>query len=112
MHEQLLTEAPLSRVGFANGLDKFVLTSEQTPPPLSAMRMARTVQAMVGAVHLDGGDRVADTVLDQLGIMESFRDRWAIEALNSKLEWKEDVQKTRQATSEHIGVLRGGVRAS
>lgn len=57
----------LARVGFNHGLDACVNRDPATPI-VSEKMMAATVEAILGAVHLDGGNDALATVMEHLGL--------------------------------------------
>ena len=59
--------ANVGRVGFDHGLDACVNCDPATRAVSHGM-MAATVEAVLGAVHLDGGDEALTAVMEQLGL--------------------------------------------
>jgi hypothetical protein len=57
----------LARVGFRTGLDRCINLNPGTIRVSDGM-MATTVEAILGAVHLDGGDAALATVMGNLGL--------------------------------------------
>ncbi|KAF2278957.1 uncharacterized protein EI97DRAFT_372268 [Westerdykella ornata] len=57
----------LEDVGRHSGLHHCVVTNPGTPT-VSPRTMATTVEAILGAVHLDGGDAALGQVMDTLGL--------------------------------------------
>lgn len=61
----------LSEVGFGHRLDTCVITNTGTPR-VTANTMATTVEAILGAVYLDGGEDAVGRVLTTLGMTHEF----------------------------------------
>lgn len=57
----------LARVGYGLGLDQCLNLNPGTVSVSPAM-MATTVEAILGAVHLDGGDTALTMVMENLGL--------------------------------------------
>ncbi|EXJ81807.1 hypothetical protein A1O1_07872 [Capronia coronata CBS 617.96] len=69
--QALLSNAKLSTVGYDHGLQDCVILNEGTPS-VSPKTMATTVEAIFGAVFLDGGFRALGAVLVTLGLAHAF----------------------------------------
>ncbi|QKX57866.1 uncharacterized protein TRUGW13939_04986, partial [Talaromyces rugulosus] len=69
IRSSVLGNKNLTRVGFENGLDDCVKLNGGTMS-VSANSMATTVEAIMGAVHLDGGDAALATAMMELGLTE------------------------------------------
>ncbi|KAH8694870.1 hypothetical protein BGW36DRAFT_462567 [Talaromyces proteolyticus] len=67
IRNEILTNENLTRVGFQNGLDR-CLTLNRGLSTVSPRMMATAVEAILGAVHRDGGDTALATVMDRLGL--------------------------------------------
>lgn len=61
----------LSAVGFAHGLDSCVILNPGTQS-VSDKTMATTVEAILGAVYMDGGDGALNAVLVNLGLTHQY----------------------------------------
>lgn len=71
MREEVLGNPNLARIGFENGLNGCINLNPGTWEVSDAM-MATTVEAILGAVHLDGGDEALTTVMDRLGLTHNL----------------------------------------
>lgn len=67
VRNEVLGNANLSRVGFDNGLDRCIILNPGTVAVSRAM-MATTVEAILGAVHLEGEDEALSMVMDNLDL--------------------------------------------
>jgi ribonuclease-3 len=65
----VLANDNLARVGFEKKLDTYVRYNGRTPL-VSPKLMATTVGALLGAVHLDGGDHALEKVMKELGLIK------------------------------------------
>ena len=62
------SNANLEAVGRHNGLDQFVNTNPSSWGAVSSGTMAHTVEAILGAVYLDGGMNSVQQVMRTLGL--------------------------------------------
>lgn len=69
--QDLLSYVHLSEVGFAHHLDTCVVLNAGTPS-VTAKIMATTVEAVLGAVYLDGGEDALGRVLETLNVTHEF----------------------------------------
>ena len=67
MREEVLGNANLARFGFEKSLDGCINLNPGIRTVSDAM-MATTVEAILGAVHLEGGDETLSMVMDNLGL--------------------------------------------
>ncbi|OKL55939.1 hypothetical protein UA08_08641 [Talaromyces atroroseus] len=67
IRSDVMSNDSLARVGFSSGLDRCINLNPGTLKVSSGM-MATTVGAILGAVHLDGGDAALAMVMDNLGL--------------------------------------------
>ncbi|KUL89264.1 hypothetical protein ZTR_03712 [Talaromyces verruculosus] len=67
IRSSILSNENLARVGFQTGLDRCLNLNPGTAVISQAM-MATTVEAILGAVHLDGGDQALASVMIKLGL--------------------------------------------
>ena len=63
----LISNPNLSDVGFTHGLERCVILNPGTFT-VSGKTMATTVEAILGAVHIDGGDAALEHVMAHLGL--------------------------------------------
>jgi len=69
--QALLSNANLSAVGYAHALHGCVILNDGTPS-VSSKTMATTIEAICGAVFIDGGDDALGAVLATLGLTHPF----------------------------------------
>jgi ribonuclease III len=69
----VLGNANLAAVGFRHNLDRCVLLNPGTTA-VSDKTMATTVEAILGAVHVDGGDAALGLVMAKLGLTHALLD--------------------------------------
>lgn len=67
IRNSILSNENLARVGFQTGLDRCLNLNPGTAV-ISQSMMATTVEAILGAVHLDGGDQALASVMINLGL--------------------------------------------
>ncbi|KAF1963887.1 hypothetical protein BU23DRAFT_495047 [Bimuria novae-zelandiae CBS 107.79] len=73
IRESVLGNANLAAVGFRYNLDRCVLLNPGTTA-VSDKTMATTVEAILGAVHVDGGDAALGMVMAKLGLTHALLD--------------------------------------
>jgi len=71
IRQSVLGNSNLSTVGFAHNLDRCVNLNPGTLT-VSAKTMATTIQAILGAVHVDGGDAALAQVMASLGLTHAL----------------------------------------
>ncbi|KAK5214803.1 hypothetical protein LTR72_012078 [Exophiala xenobiotica] len=82
--QALLGNRNLSAVGYARGLQNCVILNQGTPT-VSDKTMATTVEAILGAVMLDGGADALSAVLLTLGLTHSLLETTGRQAVSSQL---------------------------
>ncbi|KAF1807834.1 hypothetical protein P152DRAFT_324198 [Eremomyces bilateralis CBS 781.70] len=73
IRECVLGNANLAAVGFCHNLDRCVLLNPGTTA-VSDKTMATTVEAILGAVHVDGGNAALGLVMVKLGLTHALLD--------------------------------------
>lgn len=66
---QVGSNANLDRVGRLHGLDEFICASPAQAGYISPTTMSDTVEAVLGAVYLDGGINNVSHVMQSLGLV-------------------------------------------
>lgn len=69
---EVLSNDALAERGFTNSLDTCVTRNNGTPS-VSRKMMATTVEAILGAVHREGGADALGRVMERLGIVDPLR---------------------------------------
>jgi dsRNA-specific ribonuclease len=73
IRNEALCNESLAERGFEHGLDRYI-TKDYGTPVVSKKMMATAVEALLGAVHLDGGDGALSRVMGHLRIVDPFYD--------------------------------------
>ncbi|KNG52765.1 ribonuclease [Stemphylium lycopersici] len=66
LRNETLANTVLADRGYDIGIDKIIITAEGTPA-VSPKMVATTLEAIIGAVHQDGGDEAAHKLMEHLG---------------------------------------------
>ena len=68
--QALFQAASLARVGFEQGLNTCVIAS--TNQNVTTNMMATTVQALIGAIYIEGGEQGMAKLLTKLGLTHEY----------------------------------------
>lgn len=71
IRNEALCNESLAEIGFSNGLDTYVTRNNSTIS-ISKKMIATAMEAVLGAVHLDGGDDTLAPVTEHLRIVNPF----------------------------------------